>query len=132
MKTNLDKLFKNNESLEQNGIWMMLSEESGFLVRRFGGFNSAKIKAALAKHYKPFARLVESGSLDPKKEKEITLKVFCEACLMDWKGIEIDDKPVPFSQEKAVEFLLALPELADTLIAYASDSKNYREDLGNS
>ena len=131
MKSNLDKLFKNDESLEGNGIWLNLSEESGFLVRRFGGYNSQKVKAALAKHYKPYARLIDNGTLDPLKEKEITTRVFVESCVIDWKGIEIDGKEVPFSQDVAINFLLKLPELLETLVSYASDSKNYREDLGN-
>lgn len=132
MKTNLDKLFKNDKSLEESGIWLKLSEETGFLVRRFGGYNSQKVKSALAKHYKPYARLVENGTLDPIKEKEIMIKVFVESCLIDWKGVEIDGVETPFSMEIAVKFFTALPELSETIVNYASDSKNYREDLGNS
>lgn len=132
MKSNLDKFFKNSEELESKGIWMEISEDVAFLVKRFGGFNETSVKAALAKHYKPYARQVENKTLDPKKEKEIMLTVFSKACLVDWKGVEIDGAKTPFSQEAAVPFLLALPELAEALIAHASDSKNYREDLGNS
>ena len=131
MKTNLDKLFKNDKGLEESGIWLKLSEETGFLVRRFGGYNSQKVKSALAKHYKPYARLVENGTLDPIKEKEIMIKVFVESCLIDWKGVEIDGVETPFSMEIAVKFFTALPELSETIVNYASDSKNYREDLGN-
>lgn len=131
MKTNLDSLFKNSEAHEQEGVWFKISEEVGFLIRRFGGYNSAKVKQALAKHYKPYARMVENGTIEQSKEKEIMLKVFCEACMIDWKGVEIDGKIVPFDQETAIKFFLGLPELADTLVSYASDSKNFREDLGN-
>lgn len=132
MKTNLDSLFKNDSKLEEAGIWLSLSENTGFLVRRFGGYNSPKVKAALAKHYKPYARLVDAGTMDPAKEREIMVKVFVESCIVNWKGIEIDGKEVQFSQELCVKFLTELPELSDTLVNYASDSKNYREDLGNS
>jgi hypothetical protein len=132
MKTNLDTLFKTSDSMETSGIWMTISDDVGFLVKRFGGYNSPKVKAATAKYYKPYARLIENGTLAMEKEKEIMTKIFVESSLMDWKGVEIDGKLTPFSKEVAVEFLLSLPELAESLISYASDSKNYKEDLGNS
>lgn len=132
MKTNLDKLFKGSESFETEGIWMDLSEKTGFLVRRFGGLNSPKVKASLAKHFKPYARQIDAGTLDDKKEKEITAKVFIESCLVDWKGVEIDGKEVPFSFEAALKLLIALPDLMQSLQNHALEANNYREDLGNS
>lgn len=131
MKTNIDKFFKNDTALETEGIWFELSDEIGFKVRRFGGANSTKVKASLAKHYKPFAKQVESGTMDPEKEKEIMVKVFVESCLLDWKGVEIDGVVTPMAHEIAIKFFLGLPELMDTLLSYAQDSKNYREELGN-
>jgi hypothetical protein len=131
MKTNLDKAFKNNDGLEKDGIWMEISEGVGFLVGRFGGFNSPKIKTALAKHYKPYARQVENGTLSSEKEREISTKVFVESCVIGWKGIEIDGKIAEFSKEAAIQLLTSLPELNDALVQYATDTKNYREDLGN-
>lgn len=133
MKTNLDKMFKNNSELEDKGLWLLISEEPeiGFLVRRFGGENESRVKAAMAKYYKPYARLIQNESLPAKKEKELVTKIFVDSCLVDWKGIEVDGSAVPYSKEKAIELLLSRPELLSTLQEYASDTKNYREDLGN-
>lgn len=132
MKSNLDKFYKNNEKLEAEGIQMEIADGVWFNVKRFGGFNEASVKAALARYYKPYARQIENKTLDPVKEKEIMIRVFVEACVTGWNGIEIDGKDTAFDPELAVKFLTGLPELADSLIAYATDSKNYREDLGNS
>lgn len=132
MQSNLDKLFKNDKNSESGGIWMEVSEEIKFLVKRFGGFNSQPVKMALAKYYKPYARQVETGTLSADKEREIQNRVFVESCMLDWKGVQIDGQEVPFSKEEAVKLLNSLPELADTLVNYANDPKNYREDLGNS
>lgn len=131
MKSNIHKFFKNNEALESEGIWFTLSDEIGFKLARFGGANSVRIKSALAKHYKPYAKQVETGTLEATKERQIMAKVFVEACILDWKGVEIDGKITPFSKEVALDFFLELPELTETLIAYANDAKNYREELGN-
>lgn len=132
MQTNLDKFYKNSEAYETKGIWFDISNDLGFHIKRFGGFNSPAIKLALAKYYKPYSRQVEAGTLSLEKEKEIHTKVFVESCVIGWKGVEIDGKIAEFSQDLALKFFLSLPELTESLIAYATDAKNYREDLGNS
>jgi hypothetical protein len=132
MKTNLDSLFKTSESIEQEGVWFEVATGVAFLIKRFGGYNSPKIKSALTKYYKPYARQIENGTMDQAKEKEIMVKVFVESCVLDWKGIEIDGKATPFSIAECVNVLTALPEMSDLLVQYASDYKNYKEDLGNS
>lgn len=133
MKSNLDNLFKNSEGLEKDGIWFYLEgEEVGFRLKRFGGFNSTIVKKAMNKHLKPYAKQIELGLLSQEKETAVMTRVFVEASLVDWKGVEIDGQEVAFEKELAVKFLTGLPELTDTLSEHATDSKNYREDLGNS
>ncbi len=132
MKTNLDQFFKSDKASESEGVWFDISDTTGFLVKRFGGYNSTEVKAKLAKYYKPYAKLVELGTLDENKEKEIMIRVFVESCLMDWKGVEIDGVEAKFEKELAIKFLLELPALADTLIEHATNFKNYRADVGNS
>ena len=78
MKTNLDKLFKTNKSLEQEGIEFVLDDKTSFTLRRFTESNP-KVKAALAVHYKPFAKQIQLGTLDPEKANEINVKVFVDA-----------------------------------------------------
>jgi len=131
MKTNLDKLFKSNSSHEISGVWFDLDDKVGFLVKRFGGMNTPSIKKALASYHKPYARLIERGLLPEEKERRIYTKVFVEACLIDWKGIEIDGKETKFSNAIAVDFFTSLPELLDTLVDYAQTNTNYASDVGN-
>lgn len=137
MKTNLDRIFKTDADVEKTGVWFMVSDETGFLVLPFRPTNS-RMKAAMATHFKPFARQIDLGTLDSEKEREIMVKIFVNACLVDWKGVEIEGKITPFSKEVAIGFLMRLPELYSTLIDYASDFKNFKEEfeeqqeLGNS
>lgn len=132
MKTNLDKEYKNNEKEEKEGIWFDIKEGVGFLVRRFGGYNSPKMKAAIAQHLKPYSYQIQKETLDHKKEIEIYTKLFVDSCVVDWKGIEIDGKIEEFSKDRCTELLIARQELLKDLIKYSEDSKNYREELGNS
>lgn len=130
MKTNLDKLFKMDEALEKNGVWFEISETIGFLLRPFNAQNQ-KIKGAMATHYKPYARQIESGTLDPAKDSEIRIKLFVTVCLAEWRGVEIDGTEVGCNMENALIVFKRLPTLFETLWKHANDSQNYKEDLGN-
>jgi hypothetical protein len=128
MKSNLDKFFKTDKEVEKTGVWFNITDEAGFLVRPFKPSNP-QIKQAMTAHYKPYAHQVAHGTLDPEKEREILTKVFVNACLVDWKGIEIDGEPAKFSKELALKYLLELPELFNTLMDQAQDFKNYKEEF---
>jgi hypothetical protein len=131
MKTNLDSLYKTDTKLESEGIWLNLSSNVGFLVKRFGGSNSPKVKAAMARLYKPFARMIENDTMPEAEQKRIMIRIFVEASVIDWKGIEIDGKLTPYSSDIAVKFFENLPEVFDTIMKYASDYANFKEDVGN-
>jgi hypothetical protein len=130
MKTNLDKLFKTNEDYEKNGVWFEISDTTGFLVKPLKPTNP-NVKAAFANFYKPYARQIELGTLDDAKAQEIQVKMFVQACLVDWKGVEIDGKVREFDKTLAVEFFLNLPDLFETLWKHCQDFKNYQDEVGN-
>jgi len=130
MKTNLDKFFKTDDDLEKNGVWFDISSTTGFLLRPFKASNPS-VKAAMAQLYKPHSRQIEMGTLDDDKALEINVKIFVRACLVDWKGVEIDGVETECTPEVAVKFFKALPDLFITLWNHTQDFKNYREEVGN-
>ena len=130
MKSNLDKLFKTNEKMEQEGILFEVAEGVRFRIKRFDGTNPV-VKSLMAKYYKPHAKTIENGGLSDEKQNEILIRVFVEACMIDWEGVEIDGEEKDFEPETAIKLLQGLPVMASNLIAQASDFKNFREDLGN-
>jgi len=132
MKTNLDKHYKTDHRLESEGVEFAIDDNTSFLLRRFNAQNP-KVKAAMAMHYKPYARQVEMGTLPQEKSDEITRKLFIDVCLVSWKGI-LDDagKPIEPTKENALELFKALPDLFDTLWRHVNDFANYKEDVGNS
>lgn len=131
MKSNLDEFFKISEQASKDGVWFAISDEIQFLVKPFSKSNP-QIKKALEMYFKPYARQIDMGTLEQSKIQEIEIKVFVKACLVDWKGVEIDGELKDYSPELAIEFFQALPELYDTLMRYAEDTSNYKEVLGNS
>lgn len=131
MKTNLDKFFKTNDELEANGVWFEISSDTAFLLRPFKASNPS-VKAAMAQLYKPYSRQIEMGTLDDAKALEINVKIFVRACLVTWRGVEIDGVEAECTPETAIKFFKALPDLFITLWNHTQDFKNYREEVGNS
>lgn len=132
MKTNLDQLFKTNKDHEENGVKFAINDKTSFLVRRFVGTNP-RVKAAMAAYYKPYARQMELGTLDEKKQQEIQRKLFVEICLVGWAGVEDEKgKEIPYTKDNALKVLEGLPDLFDTLWKHANDFASYRDDVGNS
>lgn len=137
MKTNLDKAYQMDDRSVKEGAWMITGPDldQEFLIKPFRSTNPT-FKAAYARHFKPYARQIDNDTLDSKKEREVMARFFCEACLVDWKGIEIDGEYPPYSKDLAVKLLTHIPELFEDLMAFSKDFKNYRadykEDVGNS
>lgn len=123
-------MFKCDENLEKTGVWFEMPNGASFLVSRFGGRND-KLEQVHAKLYKPYAKLIEKNLLSKEKQNEIYRDAFIQACLLDWKGVEIDGEEVPFSQDAAKELLGELPELLDILVENAQNVDSFREDVGN-
>ena len=130
MSSNLDKLFKSHTNLEKDGVWFEIADGIRFRVRRFGGSNF-EVKKAMAKHYKPYSKLIERNLLSEEKEREIYTKAFIDSCIVDWEGVEVDSVKTPFSFDAALTLFKGLPELLETLMEHSQSTDNYREDLGN-
>lgn len=131
MKSNLDVFFKTDEKAEVEGIWFMVTDTAGFLVKRFGGKNSTAVKHALALKYKPFARLIENDSLPEDKQAKILSEVFVDASVIGWKGIEIEGEIREFSKKDCIELFCKLPDLFKAVYEYAQLTSSFKEDLGN-
>lgn len=134
MKSNLDKYYKTDKALEEEGQWFWITpDEIGFRCRPFQQTNP-RVKAAMAVHYKPHARQIDLGTISVEKNLEIQVKLFLDISLVDWLGVEIDGKVTPYKdmvKEQIVKFLVDRPALFKELWDHANDHKNYIEDLGN-
>ncbi len=130
MKTNLDG-FKSDAKQEKEGVWFEAADGVRFLVKRFGGMNSPEIKKALAKYHAPYAKLIARNLLPEDKERKIYTKIFVDACLLNWEGVEINGELKEYNRESAIELFAELPELMEMLIEYAQDVVNFSEDVGN-
>ena len=138
----LYKLFKTNENLETDGIWLEYGQtEKGEPVRikiaRAGGNNSAFSKA-LEKATRPYRKAIQTGMLDNKTADKLYKDVFADTVVLDWINVEgPDGKPMEFKRENVLKLFEDLPDLFADLREQANNVALFREevrevDLGNS
>ncbi len=138
----LYKLFKTDEHLETDGIWLEYGQnEKGEPIRikiaRAGGHNSAFSKA-LEKATRPYRKAIQTGLLDNKTADKLYKEVFADTVVLDWINVEgPDGKPMEFKRENVLKLFEDLPDLFADLREQANNVALFREevreaDLGNS
>lgn len=138
----LYKLFKTDENLETDGIWLEYGQnEKGEPIRikiaRAGGHNSAFSKA-LEKATRPYRKAIQTGMLDNKTADRLYKEVFAETVVLDWMNVEgPDGQPMEFKRENVLKLFEDLPDLFADLREQANNVALFRDevreaDLGNS
>jgi hypothetical protein len=138
----LYKLFKTNENLETDGIWIEYGTTAAgkairIKVARAGGHNSRFAKA-LEKATRPHRKALQVGSLDNATADRLFREVFADTVVLGWENVEgPDGQELPFSRENVLKLFSDLPDLFNDLREQANNAALYREelreaDLGNS
>lgn len=61
---------------------------------------------------------------------EVTREAVARTVLLDWKDVlDDEDKPIPFSHEKALEFFVKFPEFYTTVVMFAADRASYQAEV---
>lgn len=139
-KSSLYDLYTTNTDAEKNGVWVPIAG-SEFLMARAGGRNT-KFKEAARKKFRPFAAAINNNTLADDVAEQLTVDVFVDTILLDWKNVPEPPDPVtkefdpakliPFSKEAAKKLLTELPNLFDELQKQSMDLSNYQqEELGD-
>lgn len=138
----LYKLFKTNENLETDGIWLEYGQTADgkpirIKIARAGGHNVAFSKA-LEKATRPYKKAIQTGMLDNKTADRLYKEVFAETVVLDWINVEgPDGQPMEFNKENVLKLFEDLPDLFVDLREQSANVALFRDevretDLGNS
>ncbi len=98
-----------NPTLEKDGVWVELSEIFTGIEVKVARLNNKKAQNMYKDRMKPYRKYEKQHVNMPPHIKEeiesVVHRVYAETILLDWKNIEEDGKVVPYSIEKATEFL---------------------------
>lgn len=98
-----------NKTLEENGVKVFLPDFNCTIkVARTKNKKHLELTKKLMKpfhKYQKNGRIVDIPADVEKQIEEITLRIWAETILLGWEGIEVDDKPFPYSIDNAVRLL---------------------------
>lgn len=131
---------------EAEGAWITIDDETSVKVARMFNVNyvAALEKVAKTRNISPANRTslimgeARAGE-ESQEDKDALTRVIADTILLDWKGLKIDGKDVPYSPEKCFE-VLANPDYLEfrRFVLTASDNAEYfraeevRKSLGES
>lgn len=94
-------------SAHEQGQWIDDIPEMGDLRLRVRGIGNADWKRHSSKLATAIPRENKRGGIvAPEAQDTITTSCLINTCLIDWDGLtDDDDKPIPYSKEKAKELL---------------------------
>lgn len=99
-----------------------------FTILRRGPSNQRYTKC-LERESAPYRRLLDLGTLDPKTQEKVMIRVFCNSVLIGWKNVKTDEgQEIAFNFENAVELMRKLPDLYYDLVAQADKAATFRSE----
>ena len=108
-----------------DGVWTSWSG-SEFKIAHI---SNLKFQRALARLQQPHRKKLESGTLDPKTNREIVCKAMAGTVLVDWKNVVArSGESTPFTVEAAVVALMRNSEFRDFVSEFAMNMANYRDE----
>lgn len=115
--------YQTDKDAESEGVWEDIGEGFRVKVARSNNPHHQRVAENLMR---PYRRQIANGSLSNDKMTEITVKAMSEALLLDWEGLEIDDKPVPYSRETAHKLLTEYKDFREEVAELAQSIELFR------
>jgi len=126
MTTNLSNLYQIDESLENEGVLVEISQDIKIKVAAMGNKEYLKIKE---KVFKPYRGAKKRNNLDQNVEEDLYNQIMAKTVLIGWEGIKDEEgKEVPYSYEKAYEILSdpTMKHFKATVLEIALEAETFR------
>lgn len=144
-KRNMYDLFRTDENMEVEGIWLDYGEFR-IKVAAAGQGNSAYVKYA-EKKLKPVRRALETGAMSNERAQALMADIYAVTIVKSWQVKDEDDKwkdgmhdeegnVIPMTKESVTSAFTALPRLFMDVQEGAQSMSNFQaenleEDSGN-
>lgn len=114
----IKKSFGTNSTLENEGVWIELGDGASIKVARMGNKEN---KAILKKLIAPHKMAARNDKLADEIWDKITVESMAATILLDWKGIEDDGKPLPYTKENATRLLTDYKDFREQVASFSSE-----------
>ena len=110
------------QEVSDEAVWLDFDDNISLLIGRAGSVNYLKAKERLEK---PFRKQIDRGKFPAEKRQNMELEAIANSILLDWKGIEQDGEPFPFTVENAVMAMKKYPAFFSFVVDASIDDDNF-------
>lgn len=119
----IGKQFRTDRTKEAEGAWVPLMG-SKFLIARA---NNRAYRMALAKALKDNADALNATTAEADAlDDRLLAEVMAATILLDWKDVDLDGKPVKYSEEVAAKLMTEMPDFCELIREHAQNIENFR------
>lgn len=115
--------FATDESLENNGTWFPIGDDSRVLVARSGNRAYAKMLTKLVEQGRKTLDL--GGEVADKKSDEIMIEVMANTILLGWESLSFKGEDLEYSVENA-KTLLSVKDFRKLIAQFADDTAAFK------
>lgn len=137
MSNPLRKMFETDHSVEREGVIIQYAEGVEIKIARAGGANRrfGKVMSRLAR---PHRRAIQTETIDEGILREMFIKAYAQAVILDWTGITKDlvthddadaATDLEFNQENVEAVLREQPDLFASLMKDADNLAIFRAEV---
>lgn len=123
MAFDLDKVFSVDEELSEEGVWVILDEESALKVTRLGNKKFKKEVSKLSSNNKVVVQYFD------ELPKEALIRVVAKTVLIDWKGIKCKGKVIEYSFDNAVQMMTDYEEFFDLVVELSNERETFKRKV---
>lgn len=120
----LESMFGTNVDLERDGVWETFGQASFRIASALPG-NPAFAKAQ-ERVFRSKRRQIEADAVSIQQFQELTIQLYAEAVIRDWKGVTFKGQELPFNRENVVMVLTALPALLEAIGKVATSRSSFQ------
>ena len=117
-----------SRDLASQGKWLTFvpptDPEESFEVLLAYGLRS--LQEETEKRFAAKRRELEGRNLTPAERSEVTVRARVGTILLDWRGLESNGKPLPFSEDAAYNLMVSYPAFEFFILNEAGDVRHFQ------
>jgi hypothetical protein len=120
----IKKLFGTDRKAEEAGVWVDIGDGARVKIARD---TSTRYRERLREVLRPYRGSIAAGAMSDEQSHRLLAKAAAGTMLMDWEGIEMDGKPVPFSVDAAEQIMADMPDFYRAIEGFSKEAALFRD-----